>query len=1458
VEVLEALVLPSVFTVTTTGDSGTGSLRKAITDANNHGGFNTIDFNIPGSGVHTMQPLSGLPSITGSVLLDGTSQPGYAGTPLIELDGSMAGTNGVTGLYVASNGSTIKGFVINRFSGTGIIIIGSDNVIQSNYIGTDPTGTVAEGNLQAGVSIFGGGQSNLVGTNGDGVNDSAERNIISANQGDGVDISGTNTNLNVVAGNYIGTDPTGTVAEGNLGNGISIFAGSQANLVGTSGDGVNDSAERNIISANQFSGVSIAGLNTNANIVAGNYIGTNAAGTAALGNASSGVAIYGEAQSNRIGSSASDADPAGEANLISGNAFSGVLIAGTPTNLNVVTGNLIGTDATGAAALGNSGQGVALFGGASSNDIGAPGLGNTIAFNKQPGVTVQDPTTTANSIRGNSIYGNGGLGIDLNWDGVTLNDAGDGDDGPNRLQNYPTLISATPGTTTAVSGTLNSLAGTTFSLDFYASAAPDPTLFGQGQRYLGSSTVTTDAGGNAHFSVTLAAASSAGEWISATATDPSGNTSEFALSLQLPTPALSLSSTTWTPIGPAPITLGGVPGSQPVSGRIAGIATDPTNANIIYLAAGGGGVWKTTNGGASWSPLTDNQASLTMGAIALAPSNPKVIYAGTGTFYYGRGVLKSTNGGATWTLLTGNAGKNEFDRHTISRIVVDPTNAQVVYVAIDGGGTNGLSGNTGIWKSTDGGTTWTNTTASISTTDAYTDLVLDPHHPSTLYAAVGTYTGSSVNGLYETTNGGKSWSPIASFPGGSGDGTIRIALAPSNDQTLYASIATTGFPSGLREMLKSTDAGSTWMQLSPPDYLYPQANSDSTLAVDPSNANIVYAGGTSNGGGPDFIESADGGNTWTNISTGASGTNGVHTDEHAIAFDANGKLIDGNDGGVWRLDNPTIGSIHWTDLNTNLQITQFIGIALNPTNPALVLGGNQDNGTVMFTGSSEWITVRGGDGGFAQIDSSNPSTMYHTYPYGPGFVERSTDGGATWSDATNGIYTGDPANFYVPYVMDPSKSSRLILGTNRVYETTNQAASWLPISTPDTNGWTGSSPIDCLAIAPSDGKTIYASAGGHIFVTFNDGAGWQQIDIPGFSDHFQQLAVDPANKMTAYAVRDLFTGGSGGHVFMTTDGGQHWTDISGNLPDVPTNTLALDPRTHVLYVGTDAGVYASNDGGTMWAPFAIGMPNVRVTQLVLNTTESVLAAATYGRGVWEIGITRFTVTAPTSITAGKTFSITVKAVDDFNNPIPGYTGTVHFTSTDASATLPADYTFISSDNGTHTFKGVVLRKAGRQQITATDTVISSLTGSATIKVNPAAATHFAVSAPSSVTVGTAFTITVTALDQFGNVATGYRGTVTFTSSDGSAVLPGNYTFTSADKGTHSFSVTLNTVGSQTITAADTVTTTIQGTASVTVNASGRAAGGRDPFESDFEGLNPAGVAAFFASARSSRTRSAAE
>jgi streptogramin lyase len=1475
--------VPQTYVVTTTADSAPGSLRQAILNANANGGADTIKFNIPGSGVQVIQPASALPVITSPVLIDGTSQPGYAGTPLIELDGRQAGPS-VSGLVITAGNTTVQGLDIARFTSDGVDLVGSSNcIIQGNYIGTDPTGTIALGNGQQGVAIYNGAASNRIGTNGDGNNDSGERNVISGNAGVGVVIAGSGTNQNIVAGDYIGTDAAGTRALAN-GTGINIFGGAQANRigvydrdrvplddrnlisgnsgaglyitdtgttqnviagnyigtdvsgtkalgnggvgvffangtqsnrVGTNGDGVNDAAERNVIDANAFQGVALDGSGTDLNVVAGNHIGVDATGNNALGNGNNGVWILQGAQSNRIGTNGSDPNAAGEGNRIGGNAYAGVAITDPGTNQNLVAGNSIGADPTGTRALGNGGNGVYLGNAAQHNQIGgsAPALSNTIAFNQQNGVVLVNPTTgttSGNSIRGNAIFGNVQLGIDLGWDGVTFNDLGDADTGPNNLQNYPTLTAGTPGSSTAVSGTLNSLANTTFTLDFYASPQPDARGFGQGQRYLGSTTVHTDATGNAAFSTSLAAAATLGEWLTATATDPAGNTSEFSAALELPAPALTLDASTWTSLGPAPI----LTGWSPFAGRIAAVAADPTRANVLYVAAASGGVWKTTDGGVNWLPLTDAQATLWMGSVALAPSNPSIVYAGTGeadTGTYGRGLLKSTDGGATWTLLTGNPGQNEFDLRMIGRVLIDPADANVVYIAVVGGGSHD-----GIWKSTDGGATWTNTTAGIDANHSWTDLVMDPGNSQVLYAALGD-SGSAVNGVYKTTDGGATWAPAGNFPHGNASvGRITLAIAPTPAQTLFAA-ATNSADGSLFEMLRSTDGGNTWQALSGvPNYLGAQGWYDTALAVDPSNPAMVYAGGSSNSGGPNVIESRDGGATWSDISA-------PHTDQHALVFDANRRLLVGSDGGLWRLDNPTPGQVQWTDLNGNLAITQLYGIALDPTNPAIVYGGTQDNGSARFNGGRAWTGIGGGDVGFFRVDPKNPHTVYRA-SLGISW-QHSDDGGTTWADKVSGINPSDPVDFPAPYVIDSSNPARLLAGTNRVYETTNRADTWAPISTPNQNGWTTSANIDALALSASNASTIYASAGGHLFVTSNDGGSWQQIDVPGGPRYFRDLMVDPSNNLVAYAAYNWFTGSSAGHIFRTADGGQTWSDISGNFPDLPAYSIVLDPRTNVLYVGADDGVYASVDGGTTWVPFGTGLPHARVTDLELSPT-GVLAAGTYGRGVFEILAPRsanhFVVSATGSTTAGTAFTVTVQAVDAAGNLATAYSGTIHFTSSDSSAALPADYTFSVGDQGKQTFS-VTLKTAGPRTVAVTDVADFTSTSSTTVLVTAAAATHLGVAAPASSTAGSAFDVTVTAQDPYGNTDPSYRGTVQLGSDDTQGTESGAATLTPDDHGAYTFAgaVTLRSAGNRTVTASDTATASITG--STTLSITGAAA-----------------------------------
>ena len=569
-EGLEPRVLLAVFPVTSTADSGPGSLRQAILDANSTPGVDSIVFNIAGD--PWIQPLTPLDTITEAVVIDGTTQPGYAGTPIVWIDGLLQGLG--DGLTATSANVTVKALVVGNFSsGVGVKLTGGDSRLESSYIGVDRTGLLAIPNAY-GVVVSGGGnaigaagagnvisgnfiegltlaapfglastvQANRIGTDptgmvpipnfGNGIYigqavgtassyitvggaNPGEGNIIAANFGDGIRIENVSDNL--VLGNTIGADAAGAAAMANFGNGVMVMGNASSNIIGGAG------GSRNLISGNQGDGVRFAtSIGTVGNVVAGNYIGTNAAGTAAIANVGSGVWV-GPAGAT-VGGTA-----AGMGNVISGNSGNGVSLQSNA----LVLGNRIGTSADGLSAVPNA-DGIYIDG--NNNIVGGTlaGEANLIAFNQFVGISVF--SGTGNRLRGNSLHSNGRLGIDLGLEpmmgGVTPNDLQDVDSGPNLLQNYPVLVSAAAsGGGTNVSGSLNSTPLASFVVDFYASAAADPTGFGEGRTWLASSIVVTDANGDVAFSLTLPAMPPGQNILTATATDVAGNTSEFSAAI---------------------------------------------------------------------------------------------------------------------------------------------------------------------------------------------------------------------------------------------------------------------------------------------------------------------------------------------------------------------------------------------------------------------------------------------------------------------------------------------------------------------------------------------------------------------------------------------------------------------------------------------------------------------------------------------------------------------------------------------------------------------------------------------------------------------------------------------------------------------------------------------------------------------------------------------------------------
>ena len=699
-------------------------------------------------------------------------------------------------------------------------------------------------------------------------------------------------------------------------------------------------------------------------------------------------------------------------------------------------------------------------------------------------------------------------------------------------------------------------------------------------------------------------------------------------------PIPPLTSTTWTLIGPAPLNSNSANGN--VSGRIVGIAVDPGNANTIYIAAAGGGVWKTTNGGTSWVPKTDGQQTLSMGSIAIAPGNANVIYAGTGETNnsgdsnFGRGILVSTDGGNTWTLRTGPGGIFNNNRLTIGKIAVDPTAAGTAYASVASFGVNGIccvAGTTGIWKTTDTGATWVNVTsaAGLESTRPWSDVQLDENAPATVYAAHGDISGQAANGVYKSTNGGTTWALLAGFPSGAAVGRIALAVATANARavkTVYAS-AHDPVGNGLLYIRRSDDGGLTSADLTANpgmgNYLGGQGWYDTVIRVDPANSAIVIAAGAASSAAPgSVLRSTDSGANWTNISQGAVRP---HVDHHAGAF-AGALYLDGNDGGIYRLDNPT-GPV-WANLNGDLATIQFQGLGLHPTDPNQVLAGSQDNGTEKFTGDSVWVSTDGGDGGFAKFSQTNGNIAYHQIPvqsFGNNFFRVSTNGGLTWTTRTAGIVAdAGVQNFYAPFVVDPGNGDRVLYGTNGIWETTNQGVAWVKLANFPVVG-----NVNAIGLAPSTTNTIYASTGSNVFVTTDHGVIWTTVNtgLPG-NRNVQDIQVDPTTPTTAYLTLNNFTGA--GNVYRTTNGGTTWTNISGNLATVtacacavPVWSLQIDPAGK-LYIGAEDGVYLTADVGTTWARFGAGLPNAQVFQIELNRTLNILGAATHGRSAWEISL----------------------------------------------------------------------------------------------------------------------------------------------------------------------------------------------------------------------------------------------
>ncbi len=735
---------------------------------------------------------------------------------------------------------------------------------------------------------------------------------------------------------------------------------------------------------------------------------------------------------------------------------------------------------------------------------------------------------------------------------------------------------------------------------------------------------------------------------------------------------------TWVNIGPAPLSYISDPANPANwnSGRVAAIAIDPHDANHWLIGVGNGGVWESVDGGTSWLPITDTAPTLATGAIAFAPSNPQIIYVGTGEspggigfVQVGLGMLKSSDGGRTWSLLAAST----FARGSVKRIRVHPADANVLLAATSRGGFGKDSREGapspplfGIHQSFDGGVSWVRTLAGQASA-----LEVDPTNFNNLYAAIGDQRGgrpgeapgSVVNGLYRSTNGGGAWTRIegpwgtSQSPALETTGRIELALSPSSPNVLYASIQVPpngGTSStGLLGLYRTDNAWSptpAWIQvptLGTPvgDYCSPKCGYTHAIVVDPADPATLYAGGAERG----FWRCASCGSSpsWTN----ATATAPVHSDLHDWAF-AGGRLIAGTDGGVWSTTN---AGQSWQNHNHGLSTAMFYSAALHPTDRQFMIGGIRDFQASVAGPNRRWSILRQvatWEWGEAEVamSAANPTTHW-MLAWLFGVISRTTDGGQTGIPADAGIDKAGAA-FVAPVRKCPSDDDIFVTGTNRPWRTTNFFSATPPSWTPNgpahpypfPNALDAPGTIHAIGFAPTEPGCLtyaYGNRGGEVYLTRDGGTTWTNLDptrtLP--ARPINSIAFDPTSAAIAYAAVSSFNDATPtrpGHVFKTVNAlaaSPIWTDVSP-AADVPFNVVAIDPRNpQLLYAGSDRGLWQSTDGGATWAKqgLDVGIPNAAVFDIQINPATDSTVAFTYGRGAYRLVTIANIVEPPTDL-----------------------------------------------------------------------------------------------------------------------------------------------------------------------------------------------------------------------------------
>ncbi len=646
----------------------------------------------------------------------------------------------------------------------------------------------------------------------------------------------------------------------------------------------------------------------------------------------------------------------------------------------------------------------------------------------------------------------------------------------------------------------------------------------------------------------------------------------------------------WSILGPIPKPNNGT-GQPNGNGRLTCITFHPTDPNVIYVGSPAGGLWKSTDLGTTWTEYSNGLTRLGVSSIAVHPTNPDIIYIGTGDRdggdSPGYGVWRSTDGGLTWS--SHNSG---MGNRTVYEVLIDPSNPNVLIAT-----TNGNR----IYRSSDAGANWSFTTTSSS----MKDITFKPGNSNVIYASGTTFDVSSNNGVTFTQ-----------ITSGVPAGADRIALAVSANQSSYVYIIA-GNGSGLMGIYRSTDSGINFTnRTTTPNVLGydatggtgSQAWYDLVIAADPTNADVIYTGGVN------IWKSTDGGATMSCVAhwTGSSGIAAVHADQHALEFSPHSSSVySGNDGGIHVTTN---GGVNWNEISGGLAIAQVYKIGVSQTVSDLVINGYQDNGTSVGRGTN-FTTEIGGDGMECIIDPTDENYMYGALYYGD--IRRSTNGGTSFTGISGSV--SESGGWVTPYKLDPNNANTMFAGYDNIWKNTavRTGAVWTQVST-----FSGTSNITDLALAPSDSNVMYVSREGtsRFYRTNNALAAsptWIDLNanLPVASTP-KDIEIDPTDPTHLFVAL-------GNDIYESTNSGVSWTNFAGTLPNISLNTIVIDKDSSVkaMYVGMDVGVYYRDNTMSDWTSFSTGLANIEITELEIhyNNVEckSTIYAATYGQGLWK-------------------------------------------------------------------------------------------------------------------------------------------------------------------------------------------------------------------------------------------------